>query len=583
VDNVYQIHDTFNYRRGRHQLKFGGDVDYTRTVDSSANISARGGINFNDNFTAQLGAAAGSTGNAFADFLLGAPTSGEAKAMPPTHYRWTAVQPYVEDNWKITPQLTANLAFAWYGITPPNPVGNNKNFIHGFNFTTGLETFAALGQLNPQVFPMTNTNFAPRLGFSYQIDSKTDLRGGYGLYYTTQMALNVQYSVVSNIITVNNAVANTGTVPTATLGNGVFPPVTVGQITLPEVPTITGPIQYLSETQRTPYIEQWNLDLEHSFGSAYLLDIAYIGNASHHLAFNYNPFDCSSPGSLVCNNANIPYGAKYPYMQEVDSIGWGNYNGLLVKFQRQFTHGLSLLVNYTYAKALGAAQECSNSTLNQEKSCLQCDYGPITSDVPQSLVVSAVWDLPLGRGRQFGSNMNPILDGLIGGWNADVITTLQKGTPFTITAPNLTVWPADQVRANRTCSAGHSYGLANANLRKNGQYFLHPNLATSPNPCFSAPPNVTIAGTSYHTFGTSGFDVFHGPGINNSDIGVHKEFLVHREMGLTVRGEFFNAWNHAQFANPDSGVGDGVNFGLITALQAAHPQRQIQIGASFAF
>ena len=203
--------------------------------------------------------------------------------MPRTHYRWTTAEPYIQDTWKIRPSLTASLAFAWYASTPPNPSGVDKNLVHGFDFQTGAEIFAALGQMNPEVFNMTWTNFAPRAGLSWQPKFLGDavVRAGAGIYYTTQMALNQQYSIVSQIISVNNSIANTQPTPTYLLGTNTFPPVTVGQITQAQVPTITGPIQYLSMHQRSPYVEQWTVDIAHTFGKSYVLDAAYIGNQAH--------------------------------------------------------------------------------------------------------------------------------------------------------------------------------------------------------------------------------------------------------------------------------------------------------------
>ncbi|MGH9344086.1 MAG: carboxypeptidase regulatory-like domain-containing protein, partial [Terriglobia bacterium] len=148
IDNVYQIHESFNWLHGNHQIKFGGDLAYTRSVQSSANANARGVFNFNDTFTAQTKAIAGGkvsqvagTGSAFADFLLGDLTSAQSIAMPKTHFRWTTFEPYIQDTWKLTNSLNANLALAWFANTPPNPPDKtNRDLIHGFDFTTGLET-----------------------------------------------------------------------------------------------------------------------------------------------------------------------------------------------------------------------------------------------------------------------------------------------------------------------------------------------------------------------------------------------------------------------------------------------------------
>lgn len=595
IDNVYQIHESFNWLHGNHQIKFGGDLAYTRSVQSSANANARGVFNFNDVFTAQtsLNSATGAvsqvagTGSAFADFLLGDLTSAQSIGMPRTHFRWTTFEPYIQDTWKLSRSVNANLALAWYGNTPPNPPDQaNKDLIHGFNFATGQETFAALGTANPEVFPMTRDDFAPRIGVTWQpgFARNTVVRAGWGFYYTTQMDLNSQYSVVSEYTTVNNAISNATNQPNPTYvlgGANTLPPVTVGQITAAQVPTISGAIQYLAANQRSPIISQWNLDLERTFGKSYLLDVAYIGNEAHHLAKNWDPWDCSAPGSQVCNPAaNNPYYPKYSYMQEVNSIANSSYNAMLVKFQRQFTHGLSILANYTWAKSLTDAQEGSNGTLNQNRSCFRCDWGRAASNVPQSLVISAVADVPVGRGRYLGRNMNPVLNGVIGGWSVDAISTMQKGNPFTITAPNNTPWSPGQTRADQYCN-GRS-ALQNQSLRSNGLYWINTGtVAAVGSPCYLNPatdPHNT-SGTAW-AFGTSRFDSLTGPGLNNWDIGVHKMFPIHESINFVVRGEFFNAWNHAQFANPSSGV-TASNFGQVTSTQ--HDAREAQIGGTLSF
>ena len=593
IDNIYQVHESFNWLHGNHQIKIGGDLEYTRSVQSSANANARGVFNFNDIFTAQTAPGTGGTvkqvagtGSAFADFLLGDLASAQSIGMPRTHFRWTTFEPYIQDTWKLSRSMTANLALAWYANTPPNPPdATNKDLIHGFNFNTGLETFAALGTANPEVFSMTMDDIAPRAGLTWQpaFDKDSVFRAGWGLYYTTQMDLNSQYSVVSQIITVNNAISNSSSQanPTYVLGNNTLPAVTVGQITAAQIPSITGAIQYLAANQRSPIISQWNLDFEHTFGKSYLLDIAYIGNESHHLAKNWDPWDCSSPGSQVCNPAaNNPYYPKYSYMQEVNSIANGSYNAMLVKFHRQFTRGLNILANYTWAKSLTDAQEGSNGTLNQDRNCFRCDWGMAASNVPQSLVLSTVWDLPVGRGRQFGAGMNPVLDGVIGGWSVDAIATMQKGNPFTVTAPNNTPWSPGQTRADRYCNGRTE--LENKSVRSNGLYWLDTGVVSSVNsPCFVNPatdPHNT-SGTAW-AFGTSRFDILTGPGLDDWDMGVHKTFPIHEAVQFSVRGEFFNAWNHAQFANPSSGVTAG-NFGQVTSTQ--HDAREVQIAATLAF
>jgi hypothetical protein len=597
LDNSYQIHDGFNWLHGNHQIKFGAGITYLRTIQSSANFNARGTFTFNDTYTAQIApngsggcTPVANTGSAFADFLLGDLTNGLSAGMPRTHLRWTTAQPYIQDTWRISPNLTANVALAWYGATSPNAVGLDANLIHGFDFSLGKPTFAALGQMSPSVSPMTKTNWAPRVGFNYQPGylKNTVVRAGWGLYYTTQETVNIQFAVVSQVISTNNAVSNTQPKPTYILGTNAIPAVPVGQITQAQADAITGPIQYLSQNQHSPYVLQWNFDIQRTFASKYLVDIAYIGNGSRHLALLWNPFDCSAPGSNICRDSNNPYNGKFTYMQEVNSIGTGNYNALLVKFQRQFSNGLSILANYTWSKALTASQQGAGS-LNQRRSCLlACDYGPTSSNIPQSLVISSVWQVPVGRGRYFGTNMNPALNVLVGGWGLDAIVTMQKGNPVSLIAPNNTAWPMAIIRPNTYCNGRTA--LANKDVRSNGHFWLKGQnegqtqlqgacyVDPSKDPVNLTGPGGTLPGRA--AFGTTSFNNIPAPGLNNWDIGTHKSFSIHREMTFTIRGEFFNAWNHAQFGIPQLLIAAS-NFGQVTFTQ--RDNRVIQIGGTFQF
>lgn len=592
VDNVYQIHDGFSWLHGNHQIKIGGDFAYTRSVQSSANANARGVFTFNDVFTAQTVlhpngtvTQAPNTGNAFADFLLGDLTSAQSIAMPNSHFRWTTFEPYIQDTWKLSPHLTANLALAYFINTPPNPPDkNNRNLIHSFDFNTGLETFAALGTASPESYSMALNSIAPRVGFAWQPDflKHTAVRVGWGIYYTTQYDITSQYAVVSQYISVNNQVSNSTSQPKPTyvMGVNAMPAVAVGAITPDEVPNIKGAIQYLSSDIRPPIISQWNLDVEHTFGKAYLLDVAYIGNEAHHLQKNWDPWDGSAPGTQTYDPTRNPYYPKYSYMQEVNSIASGSFNALLVKFQRQFTHGMSILANYTWQKSLSDSTEGSNGTLNQDRSCFRCDWGPTTSNVPQSLVVSAVWQLPVGRGRSVGANMNRVLDGVVGGWSVNAIGTMQKGNPFSVGAPNNTNWSPANIKADRYCN-GRSE-LRNKDLRANGMYWVFTGTDSSVNStCFQNPATDThnTSGSAWF-YGTSGFDILTGPGINNWDLGLHKAFPIHDNVRFAVRGEFFNAWNHAQFANPSTSVTSGT-FGKVTGTQKE--PRIVQLGATLSF
>jgi hypothetical protein len=197
-----------------------------------------------------------------------------------------------------------------------------------------------------------------------------------------------------------------------------------------------------------------------------------------------------------------------------------------------------------------------------------------TYNVPQAVNLGAVWDIPYGRDRKFGSNVNKPLDLIAGGWNLDVIGNFQKGVPFNFSEPNHTNWPADNTRPNRLCN-GNS--LANKNPRTNGGYWFQTScFAVS----YAGDPSVVTSTTITHPFGNTRFDPLTGPGIDNWDVGLHKDFDIYHDVKFGLRGEFFNAFNHTDFGNPDAGVADA-NFGKITTTQ--HPPRIIQVAGKITF
>ena len=319
----------------------------------------------------------------------------------------------------------------------------------------------------------------------------------------------------------------------------------------------------MSPDYRTPYVEQWTLDLQHLFGKHDLLDVAYLGTEGHHLTMSWQANDCVVFETLQCDLAAMPYGTKFPYISRLGSVGNSNYQALLVKFHHPFSKRLSLLANYSYSKTMAMGTQGGVGFINGFGACRRCDSGPALYSVPQTFSLSGVWYLPFGRGSKLLGNTNKFVNAAVEGWGLDTIVTFQKGRPITITTLNTTPSPTRTVRANRLCD-GRS-GLNNKNLRTNGLYWLDTACFAQPTPGY---------------FGNGGMGVLIGPGLNNWDIALTKRIPIHEAITLEFRGEFFNAFNHAQFANPDTNVTD-VNFGLVTATQ--HDNREIQLGLRLAF
>ena len=311
----------------------------------------------------------------------------------------------------------------------------------------------------------------------------------------------------------------------------------------------------VSENAKTPYVNQWNFSIQHTLSASDLIEVDYPGTSAHRQHNRYDVDQCRVSATGFCDPATRPY-PSYNNILYSETNGNLNYEAMSARYQHQVSRGLTIMANYTFSKAITDGWEGGGSTQSQIATCRSCDRGPTSYNSPHHFVVSAQYELPFERGRAFGGNWNRAADALAGGWQVTAILTLVTGTPFSVLALNRTGSNFTVVRANRTCDGG-SANLRD-NVRSNGLQWFD----TS---CFSAP----AAGY----FGNSGRGVLLGPGTNNWNIGLQKNFRFTEAARLELRGEFFNAFNHARFGNPDATVGD-LNFGVISS---ASPPRLVQV------
>ncbi|MDR3726578.1 MAG: carboxypeptidase-like regulatory domain-containing protein [Terracidiphilus sp.] len=567
IDNQYQMHESMNLLKAKHEMSFGVDFNYVRTVQESSNFYSRGGVYFNPIYTAQLAtnsagtlAPVSGTGSSFADFLLGMPQTGSVTSMPRTHFRWTAATPYAQDTWRVLPNLTLNFGLGWNMSTPPNPVGSNKNYPHAFNFKTGKAEFAALGAVSPEVYKFDLNNLAPRIGLSWQprFLPGTIIRAGGGIYYPAENAIYELFAITAPGVAIVQSITNQSSVtPTYMLGQNVFPPMSQTTITQYFADNLSGTITTLDSNLRTTYIEQWSLAIQHSLSKSTIAEIDYIGSQSRKLPIRWNADDCSVAGSFYCDQSVRPY-KQFNYIYEAANEGSSSYNAFVAKLQRQFSNGLSFVTNYTWSKVLSNTEQGGVPVgINERGTCLSCDRGMAGYNAPQRLVASSVWNLPLGRGKHYLNGASPVLDRVVGGWTVDTIATFSQGNPFTVLAASSTTMdPMTQYRADQLCDGRST--LKNKDVRSNGHYWFD-------TACFAKP--------AANYFGNSAPNIITGPGVNNWDIGAGKLIAFGESMDLQFRADAFNAFNHAQFLNPDSTMTD-TNFGKITTVG---PSRELQL------
>jgi hypothetical protein len=552
IENHYQIDDGMYWSRGTHSVQFGATLRYKRTWQQNANASALGSLNFQPQFTARLTTnaqgqtvpAAGS-GNAFADFLLGMPATGQRVGLPLIPYRYTQFNPYLQDTWKVTRNFTLNYGMGWFIATVPDPQGWARQLPHGFDERTGLLTYAALGEVDPKILSMNWKNVTPRVGFAWRPGflKNTVIRAGAGTFYSDTKLIEAQFAMVAppfnTPLTVNNAATNP--LPTFVLGQNIFPatpPINLTPSYAASLPNGTTAF-VVRPSNRTPYSNQWNFSVQQAITTGSVVELVYMGMSAHNQQHRYEGNQCLVGADLRCDPATRPY-PRYASLLTADFNGNSSYNALIARWHLMSKGGLDMRFEYTFGKAIndhfqGGANE------SQVTNCRACGKGVSSFDVKHRAVMSLIYRLPLlARNR------------ILGGWAVSSIATWSTGVPFDVTGPNTTGFNNITHRANRLCD-GRSSELQD-NVRTNGLRWFD----TS---CFAAPP------TGY--YGNAGRNILYGPGIHNYDIGIEKYFPlpVNETTRLQFRAELFNAFNHAQFGLPASQV-NTPNFGLISSARA---------------
>ncbi len=569
IDNNYQFDPGVSYITGNHQFRFGASVRYRRTWQQNANAGAHGSLIYNRVYSAQLTRNAagnlvpsgGNSGNAFADYLLGMPDRGSTRGLPMLQYRHTQFMPYVQDTWKVRRDLTLNWGVSWFKDTIPNPYGRAAEYPHGFDPATGLLEFAVLGQVDPRVIEPDSDNIAPRFGLAWQLDDKTVVRAGAGAYFSDMQLIELQFAAVGPPFTNSVDAINTGKLmPEFIPGVNIFPVAPLPPIDenfASNLPAGITPFT-LQEEGRTPYVQQWNFSVQRSLGANDMFELSYLGISGHRQQNRYDNNQCRVGSDLRCDRATRPY-LQYRAILQSDFNANSSYNALVARYHHRVSHNLDLRVEYTFSKALYDGWELGGATNNQIATNRALDKGPTSFDVRNRGVISALWDVPLGRGKGFGTDMPRGLDFVVGGWTATTIATFSNGLPIFITVPNRTGSPFVGHRPNRTCAGD----LQGANLRSSLQF-----IDTG---CFHD--------TERGFFGNSSRAPISGPGLNNFTIGVFKEFMITEARYVQLRLEMFNAFNHAQFRNPNGNVANR-NFGLVSA---ARQPRIMQMALKFVF
>ncbi len=580
----------------RHRLKAGGDYRayYNNQLQ---NTQASGIFSFNQAFSQgpDPNQASTTAGNTIASMLLGLPAGGSIINQPATAFRSSYEALYLQDDITLTRTLTLFAGVRWetnssrterydrmsvLDFTKPSPIAQQVPSLN----LKGAMLFRQGDQrrlLEPEY-----KNFGPRLGLAWRASGNTVVRAGYGYFYglssadaTTSTAFADGFSANTSVVTSLNDVNPFQTMSNP-YPNGIRTPSTAASLT-PSL-NIGQSTNSALLSLRSGAFQNWNFTVQRSVGKSLLLEAAYTGNKGSRISVANislnnltaaqlalgaeqqvlvpNPFFgvITDPTSALSRSTVARRQLVFPYPQyttvtsEAPSLGSSIYHSFQAKVQKHMSHGATFLASFTAGKTLTNATGVGIPDPNN----LRAERSVAVWDIPQRLVLSGLWELPIGRGKRLGSGWNKPIDLLLGQWQLNGITTFQKGFPLALSSTGA-------ARPNRIRPVQEVPGAIQTKL---AQYF--------DTGAFAIP-----AAFTYGNAPPVEPDV-RAHGVANYDWSLFKSFQVMENLKAQFRFETFNTFNRVQFGRP--GVQNGSTaFGLITAQQ--NVPRKLQLALKFIF
>jgi hypothetical protein len=579
ADTVIQAQDALVINMGRHIIHTG--VQYMRqriNTYYSGNNGALGLIEYSGRFTAgpnPLAAAGGGAGAGEADFFLGLPDRiGRGVSTGTWGQRAHVIAAYVQDDFKVRPNLTLNLGLRYEAHTPWVEVKDRQtNFAP---FSGDVQRAGASSCIYNDCRALYNSynaglDFQPRIGFAYNPEAlhrRFVLRGAYTLSsYLEGTGTNLRLPLNPPLNLEYNTTYFDVPVPGSRTGQGF------SVLSNPADPFAGAIIRLWDPNVRPAAVNQWNFSTQFQFSDSTVLQVGYVGQRNTHLMVpmpyfqrRLNADGTTSPSPYLSGNPAL---SKIGQISGTESNGTQSYNALQAVLQRRMSRGLQYQVAYTYSKCLTnssgyygswGGQATPTSPYWQNLYDKGAEWGPCYYDVTHVLSSYAVYSLPIGRGKAVGGDMNRAADAIIGGWQVSGIFQWHGGYPQTISGSDTSGTNSRGPRADCIAPA-HVFGKQNY---AGGGYLWF-------NPAAYAP-------SQPHQFGTCGVATVRGPGLTSLDLTGEKSFPFTERWRLTFRADFVNALNHPILNAPNAGL--GANLG---AVQSSQPGRTIQLALKLYF
>jgi hypothetical protein len=610
---------SYSWLFGRHNFKTGYEFTYLRQIVQDVN-PIDGDMEFQSSFT----------GYTISDFLFGVPNEIDLTNFFVAHIRQGGHSAFVQDDWKILPNLTLNLGVRYeYASHFYEKDGRLTNFDPVNTPITGqmIRASSSGSAYQKQLVDPDLNDFMPRIGFALSPTKSLVFHGGYGIGYVHYTRSGEADNLSINGPQVNAAVynqvpphfktANVKTTPTFfTLDQG-YPK---GMADPANFNLATSTVKWIPRNYRDPYVQSWYLGFQAAIGKNRVVDIAYVGNRGVKLQEigTYNQRNPALGTDPITGYFKRPY-SNIGDVSETFNGGMSNYNGLQAHVEQKNFHGLWLLDSFTWSRDFGNVGDSLTASRGfsgspQDYYNLHNDYGPLQYDTPIINITAMVWTLPVGRGQMLLGHAGGVLNAVLGGWKLSAENQFHSGPALT---PNFTPSGFQELTnsggiQNRPFFAvdttGSVTGTVGTSLRKYAIKRLHipghpeqafcdsvydnpaqaaydgcvlgfatTNPTPKPNPSSG---NADWSGTSADPRGNVPNGLLRGDSFDELDAGINKTFVLPWDMHLEFRGQFYNVLNKTNFTPPGMTC-CSTSFGRITSTYG--PGRIAQIQARLLF
>ena len=587
ANTTYHFADNLTIIRGRHMVKTGFNVlRQDLNTFYSGNGGRSGYLNFGGRFTAANPASPTGTLIGEADFLLGLPTDiGRGLSTGTWGHRGTILGFYGQDDWRVTNNLTLNLGLRWEYHTPWVEVKDRQS---NFDLITG-QLLLPQGQTCPiancanvsnrALYNSFKKDFQPRVGFAYTPDvlqRKLVVRGAYTISsFLEGTGTNLRLTLNPPYATEYAALYNTAAfaLPGSTLTQGL-------SALNPNDPFKGATLRLWDPGVRPAVVQQWNFSTDFQLPGQNVLTTGYVGQHGTHLMVA-TPYKQNQlipgivnpgpgivvPGPYLSGNPTLK--SAIAQISGTASNGNQKYNSLQATLKKRFSSGAQYQVAYTFSHGLSdsigyygaGGQSGGQSAYVQNLYDRHSEWASSFFDVKHSLVVSGVYEIPVGKSKKYGSNMNRVADGVVGGWQLGGIISAHTGFPLTIKA-----------NTDPSGTGARSFRASTNGTAPNDPHNVGPGaLYLDPSPYYVPPTG---------TFGNTSPAIVRGPGMSRTDVSLSKKFYISERKYFELRGEAFNAGNHPIFTSPASQNVQSPLFGQIRSSQA---ERTTQIVGKFYF